>query len=53
VESGENLVEIALLIDGGQVKPAIAKTFKPEEAAAALQFLEKEHPAGKVVRTVS
>jgi hypothetical protein len=32
VESGENLVEIALLIDGGQVKPAIAKTFKPEEA---------------------
>jgi NADPH:quinone reductase-like Zn-dependent oxidoreductase len=52
VESGENLVEIALLIDGGQVKPAIAKTFELEEAAAALQFLEKEHPAGKVALTV-
>jgi hypothetical protein len=35
------------------VKPAIAKTFKPEEAAAALQFLEKEHPAGELVLTVS
>jgi NADPH:quinone reductase-like Zn-dependent oxidoreductase len=52
-ESGENLAEIARLIDAGRVKPVIAKTFPLEEAVAALQFLEKEHPAGKVVLTVS
>ena len=52
-ESGENLAEIGQLIDAGRVKPVIAKTFPLEEAAAALQFLEKEHPAGKVVLTVS
>jgi NADPH:quinone reductase-like Zn-dependent oxidoreductase len=52
-ESGENLAEIGRLIDAGRVKPIIAKTFPLEEAAAALQFLEKQHPAGKVVLTVS
>lgn len=52
-ESGENLAEIARLIDAGRVKPVVAKTFPLEEAAAALQFLEKQHPAGKVVLTVS
>ncbi len=52
-ESGADLAEITQLIDSGQVKPVIARIFPLEEAAAAQQFLEKEHPAGKVVLVVS
>ena len=52
-ESGSDLDEIGALIDSGRVKPTIARTFPLEEAAAAQQFLEKEHPAGKVVLIVS
>ncbi len=52
-ESGADLDEIGGLIDSGKVKPAIARTFPLEEAAAAQQFLEKEHPAGKVVLIVN
>jgi NADPH:quinone reductase-like Zn-dependent oxidoreductase len=51
-ESGADLAEIAALIDSGKVKPVIAKTFPLEEAAAAQQFLERQHPAGKVILTV-
>ena len=52
-ESGSDLGEIGDLIDAGMAKPAVARTFPLEEAAAAQQFLEKEHPAGKVVLIVS
>lgn len=51
-ESGADLSEIARLIDSGQVKPVIVKTFPLEQAAQAQQFLETEHPAGKVVLTI-
>jgi NADPH:quinone reductase-like Zn-dependent oxidoreductase len=51
-ESGADLYEIAKLIDAGQVKPVIAKTFPLNQAAQAQQFLEKEHPAGKAVLTI-
>ena len=52
-ESGAELAAIADLIDAGKVRPTVARTFALAEAAAAQQFLETEHPAGKVVLTVS
>jgi len=51
-ESGADLSEIARLIDSGRVRPIVARTFPLEQAAEAQRFLEKEHPAGKVVLTV-
>jgi NADPH:quinone reductase-like Zn-dependent oxidoreductase len=48
-ESGADLAEIGVLIDQGKVKVIVAKTFPIEEAAAAQEYLEREHPAGKVV----
>jgi NADPH:quinone reductase-like Zn-dependent oxidoreductase len=52
-ESGAELAEIGELIDAGQVKPVIAKTFPLAAAADAQRFLEIEHPAGKIVLTVA
>ncbi len=52
-ESGADLATIGGLIDAGKVKPVITKTFQLQEAAAAQQFLEREHPPGKVVLSVS
>lgn len=52
-ESGAELAAIADLIDAGKVRPTVARTFALAEAAAAQQFLETEHPTGKVVLTVS
>jgi NADPH:quinone reductase-like Zn-dependent oxidoreductase len=52
-ESGADLGEIARLIYAGKVKPVIAKTFPLAEAAAAQQYLEQSHPAGKVVLVVA
>jgi NADPH:quinone reductase-like Zn-dependent oxidoreductase len=48
-ESGVDLAEIARLIDSGQVKPVVAKTYPFEKAAEAQRFLETAHPAGKIV----
>ena len=48
-ESGADLGQIGRLIDTGKIKVVVAKTFPLEDAAAAQQFLEHEHPAGKVV----
>jgi NADPH:quinone reductase-like Zn-dependent oxidoreductase len=47
--SGEDLAKIAKLIDQDKVKVVVAKTFPFEEAAAAQEYLERQHPAGKVV----
>lgn len=52
-ESGAELSEIARMIDAGQVRPVIAKTFPLQRAAEAQRFLEREHPAGKIVLAVS
>jgi NADPH:quinone reductase-like Zn-dependent oxidoreductase len=52
-ESGEDLRAIIELIDAGQVKPVVTKTYQLGEAAAAQQFLEHEHPAGKVVLSIN
>jgi NADPH:quinone reductase-like Zn-dependent oxidoreductase len=51
-ESGEDLAQIGRLIDAGKVRPVIARIFELSEAAAAQQFLEREHPAGKVTLLV-
>jgi NADPH:quinone reductase-like Zn-dependent oxidoreductase len=46
---GAELAEIAKLITGGQVKPYVSKTYPLKDAAAAMSFVEKSHPVGKVV----
>jgi NADPH:quinone reductase-like Zn-dependent oxidoreductase len=51
-ESGADLAEIAQLIDDGRVKVSVSRTFPLAQAASAQEFLEREHPAGKVVLTV-
>jgi NADPH:quinone reductase-like Zn-dependent oxidoreductase len=48
-ESGADLALIGGLIDSGNVTPFIAATYPLQDAASAQQFLEREHPAGKVV----
>jgi len=48
-----DLDEIADLVDAAKVKPMVFKTFALKDAASAQQFLEKEHPPGKVVLTVA
>jgi len=49
---GEILRRCAALIDDGKLKIEIARTFDLEEAAAAQDFLEQRHPAGKVVLNI-
>jgi NADPH:quinone reductase-like Zn-dependent oxidoreductase len=51
-ESGADLVLIGELIDAGKVKPLLTKVYALAQAAAAQEFLEREHPAGKVVLSV-
>lgn len=52
-ESGADLAEIAALLEHGQVQAIIARAFPLAQAAEAQQFLENDHPAGKVVLTMS
>lgn len=52
-ESGADLPEIGALMDAGQVKPVVMHTFALEQAAEALDFLEYQHPSGKVVLVVA
>jgi NADPH:quinone reductase-like Zn-dependent oxidoreductase len=52
-ESGTDLQAIVELIDAGKVKPVVTKTYQLQEAAAAQQFLEHEHPVGKVVLSIN
>ncbi len=49
---GEILKQCAVLIDDNQLNIAVAKSFDLTEAAAAQDFLERQHPIGKVVLTV-
>lgn len=51
-ESGADLAEIATLIEAGQVKPAVARTFALREAAAAQRLLEQGHIEGKIVLAI-
>lgn len=49
---GEILQRCAALIDEGKLTIEVAKTFGLTEAAAAHNFLEQQHPAGKVVLAI-
>jgi NADPH:quinone reductase-like Zn-dependent oxidoreductase len=50
--SPSNLAEIAALIDAGQVKVHVSRTFKFDDAAEALKAVEDGHSIGKVVVTM-
>jgi alcohol dehydrogenase len=50
--SGEQLREIASLIDGGAIKPVIDREFAFEQLPDALTYLEKGRARGKVVLRV-
>jgi NADPH:quinone reductase-like Zn-dependent oxidoreductase len=47
------LNDIRAMVDAGQVRPTVSKTFPLEAAGEALRYLETEHPRGKVVLEVS
>lgn len=49
---GDILRRCAGLIDDGKLKIEIAKTFDLTEAAAAQDFLDQQHPPGKVVLNI-
>jgi NADPH:quinone reductase-like Zn-dependent oxidoreductase len=50
---GSELAEIASLVTAGKVKPHVEKTYPLDEASQALADLEKNHPAGKIVLTIT
>jgi NADPH:quinone reductase-like Zn-dependent oxidoreductase len=52
-ESGADLATIGGLIAAGEVRPVITKTYQLQEAATAQEFLEHQHPPGKVVLSIS
>jgi NADPH:quinone reductase-like Zn-dependent oxidoreductase len=50
--STERLTRLAALVDLGALKVRVGKTFTLQEAAAALEHLEKNAPRGRVVLTI-
>jgi NADPH:quinone reductase-like Zn-dependent oxidoreductase len=44
-----DLGEIARLIDAGEVKPRVSKSFALDDAASAYDFIENGHTRGKIV----
>jgi NADPH:quinone reductase-like Zn-dependent oxidoreductase len=46
---GQQLSEIALLIDGGVIKPVVDKVFPFEKTGEALAYVETGRARGKVV----
>ena len=49
---GRELRQIAMLIEAGEVRPHIARTFALADAARAEETLEKDHIQGKIVLEV-
>jgi NADPH:quinone reductase-like Zn-dependent oxidoreductase len=45
----QQLNRLSELVDGGIIKPEVAKVFPLEEAQAAFEMFETEHPRGKIV----
>ena len=50
--NGEQLRDIAALVDAGAIKPVIDREFAFAELPAALEYLEKGRARGKVVLKV-
>jgi NADPH:quinone reductase-like Zn-dependent oxidoreductase len=50
--NGENLLELRQLIESGQVRPVIDRTYPLSRTAEAMRYLEDEHARAKVVITV-
>lgn len=50
---GNILKQCARMFDNNELKVVVAKTFSLDEAAEAHRYLEEEHPAGKVVLSIS
>jgi NADPH:quinone reductase-like Zn-dependent oxidoreductase len=51
VPNGAELAEIARLVDAGEVKPVIDRTYPLAQGGEAQRRLEKEHVRGKIVLT--
>lgn len=50
--NGKDLVELGALMQSGKLTPVIDRSYRLNEAAEALRYLEKGHARGKVVLTV-
>jgi NADPH:quinone reductase-like Zn-dependent oxidoreductase len=50
---GDQLAEIAKLIDAGRVSPTITNVFPLQSAAEAERVLEHDHVRGKIVLDVA
>ena len=48
----EDLAALAELVEAGSVAPVIDRTYPLIEAPDAIRYLERGHPAGKIVVTV-
>jgi NADPH:quinone reductase-like Zn-dependent oxidoreductase len=51
VPDARTLAHVADLVVSGSLRPLIDRTYSLEDAAAALRYVETEHPRGEVVLT--
>ncbi len=51
--SGADLAEVAALIESGKIRPVIDAAYPLAETAAAMRYLETQHPRGKVILAVN
>jgi NADPH:quinone reductase-like Zn-dependent oxidoreductase len=52
IEKRQDLLDLADLLEAGQLKPVIDRTYPLSEAAEALRYVGAGHTRGKVVVTV-
>ena len=52
VPDTRTLAHVADLVGSGNLRPLIDRTFPLEDAAAAIRYVETEHPRGKVIITI-
>ncbi len=51
-ENGTDLATLAGMIEAGQVRPVIDRTYPLAEASEALRYLEAGHARGKIILAV-